>query len=275
VIAFHDVSARYPRESRDALQDVSLSAPAGALTAIVGPNGSGKSTLVRLLLRRLRPSAGRIEVFTRPLAAFGPRDLARRLATVPQRESPVFSLPVREYVALGRYPHEGPWRAGTARDAAVIERAMGDAGVTDLASRDILALSGGEWQRTRIARALAQEGEAVVLDEPTTFLDVGHEMAMFELFAALARAGQAVVVISHQLNLVARFADVMILLHEGRIVAAGAPHAVMQASTLERVYEWPLVITRDPAVGAPALLALRGHRPSPSASSPQSPEPPL
>jgi iron complex transport system ATP-binding protein len=100
----------------------------------------------------------------------------------------------------------------------------------------------------------------MVLDEPTTFLDVGHEMAMFELFAELARGGRAVVVISHQLNLIARFADVIVLLHRGRVAAIGDPRTVMNAATLERVYEWPLVVTHDPAVGAPALLPLRGSR---------------
>lgn len=267
------MSARYPRETREALHGVSLTAAAGALTAIVGPNGSGKSTLVRLLLRRLPARGGRIEIDTRALEAFHAREFARRVAVVPQRESPVFSLPVREYVALGRYPHEGPWRAATAHDAALVAQAMADADVSDLAARDILALSGGEWQRARIARALAQGGDALVLDEPTTFLDVGHEMAMFELFAALARGGRAVIVISHQLNLIARFADEMVLLHEGRVAAAGAPHAVMQATTLERVYQWPLVVIRDPAVGAPALVPLRGHRPSSGTSSTNVSEP--
>jgi iron complex transport system ATP-binding protein len=151
---------------------------------------------------------------------------------------------------------------------------MVEAGVSDLADRDILALSGGEWQRTRIARALAQGGDALVLDEPTTFLDVGHEMGMFELFAALARAGRAVLVISHQLNLIARFADAMVLLHQGKVAAAGAPSVVMQASTLERVYQWPLVVTRDPAVGAPALLPLRGHRHSSGTLTANTPEQP-
>jgi iron complex transport system ATP-binding protein len=267
MIQFRGVSARYPREARDAVRDVSVMVPAGALTAIVGPNGSGKSTLVRLLLRRLRAHSGHIEVDTRALDAFDARTFARRVAVVPQRESAVFALPVREYVALGRYPHEGPWRAATARDAALVEQAMADAGVSDLASRDILALSGGEWQRTRIARALAQGGDALVFDEPTTFLDVGHEMAMFELFAAFARRGRAVLVISHQLNLIARFADAMVLLHQGQVAAAGPPRVVMQASTLENVYQWPLVVTRDPAVGAPALVPLRRHGSSGASSS--------
>ena len=272
MIRFEDVSARYPRAAREALAGVSLTAAAGALTAIVGPNGSGKSTLVRLLLRRLAPRRGRIEVDSRPLDEFDARQLATRIAVVPQRESAVFSLPVHEYVALGRYPHEGPWRAATRADVEIVERAMVDAGVAELATRDILALSGGEWQRARLARALAQGGDALVLDEPTTFLDVGHEMAMFERFAALARTGRAVLVISHQLNLVARFADAMVLLHEGRVAAAGAPQTVMQAAILERVYQWPLVVTRDPAVGAPALVPLRGHRHSSGTSSPYLPE---
>lgn len=260
MIRFHEVSAQYPRATRQALSGVSLTAPAGSLTAVVGPNGSGKSTLVRVLLRRLAPRNGHVEVDARPLATFDARELAQRVAVVPQRESAVFSLPVHEYVALGRYPHEGPWRSATRRDVALVEQAMSDAGVADLATRDILALSGGEWQRARIARALAQGGDALVLDEPTTFLDVGHEMGMFELFSSLARHGRAVLVISHQLNLIARFADAMVLLHEGQVASAGPPRVVMQATTLERVYQWPLVITRDPAVGAPALVPLRGHR---------------
>lgn len=269
MIRFDGVSARYPRTTREAVHGVTIDAAAGALTAIVGPNGSGKSTLVRLLLRRLALTAGRIVVGDRPLETFDTRALAQQVAVVPQRESPVFSLPVHEYVALGRFPHEGPWRAATARDAVLVEQAMSDAGVGALADRDILALSGGEWQRARIARALAQGGAALVLDEPTTFLDVGHEMAMFELFSGLARSGRAVLVISHQLNLVARFADTMVLLHEGRVVATGAPQSVMQASTLERVYEWPVVITRDPAVGSPALVPLRARHHS-SGMSPHS-----
>ena len=267
MIHFDGVSARYPGTTREAVNGVTIDAAVGGLTAIVGPNGSGKSTLVRLLLRRLTPTNGRIAIGGRPLATFDSRTLAQQVAVVPQRESPVFSLPVYEYVALGRFPHEGPWRAGTARDAELVDQAMMDAGVVALADRDILALSGGEWQRARIARALAQGGVALVLDEPTTFLDVGHEMAMFELFAGLARSGRAVLVISHQLNLIARFADTMVLLHEGRVVATGAPQSVMQASILERVYEWPVVVTRDPAVGSPALVPLRGRHHSSGMSS--------
>ena len=117
--------------------------------------------------------------------------------------------------------------------------------------------SGGEWQRVRIARALAQKAPALVLDEPTTFLDVAHEMAIFELLASLARSGLAVLLVSHQLNLVARFADKIVLLAHGKVATSGSPVEVMNAERLESIYGWPVVVTRDPAVGAPALVPLR------------------
>jgi iron complex transport system ATP-binding protein len=238
---------------------VSLGAPRGAITAVVGPNGSGKSTLVRALLRRQPLEAGEIRVDGVRVATLARRELARRVAVVTQREEAPFAQPVLEYVALGRYPYEGRWGGAARADDPAIARAVERAGVAALAARSTAELSGGEWQRVRLARALAQEGEALVLDEPTTFLDVGHEMAVFELLAELARGGMAVLVVSHQLNLVARFADAMVLLRRGAVVAAGAPADVMTGATLEQVYDWPLVVTRDPAVGAPALVPLRAH----------------
>jgi iron complex transport system ATP-binding protein len=257
MIAFEEIVVRYPRSQRPALDGVTLAADPGAITAVVGPNGSGKSTLVRALLGMVPLACGEIRVDGEPLARIDRRELARRVAVVTQSESIAFPLPAREYVALGRYPHEGTWSAEDADDAAAIDRAMQLAGVSGMAQRATDELSGGEWQRVRIARALAQGGRALVLDEPSTFLDVGHEMAMFELFARLAREGMAVLLVSHQLNLVARFADSIVLLDRGHVAAAGSPSDVMRASVLESVYQWPLVITRDPAVGAPALLPLR------------------
>jgi iron complex transport system ATP-binding protein len=139
---------------------------------------------------------------------------------------------------------------------AVIEAAR-RARVEPLLNRETDELSGGEWQRVRVARALAQGGDALVLDEPTSFLDVGHEMQIFQLAVALADAGAAILLVSHQLNLVARFATTMVLLHNGVVVATGAPDTVMRGELLERVYDWPLVVTRDPAVNAPMLVPLR------------------
>jgi iron complex transport system ATP-binding protein len=260
VIAFDSVVLRYPRAERPAVDGVSLDALRGRLTAVVGPNGSGKSTILRALIGRLPLAAGSIRVDGDDLAHLDRREVARRVAVVTQREEPAFPMPVRDYVALGRFPHGSPWRGATAADADAVERALATAGVSALAGRRSDELSGGEWQRARIARALAQGGEGLVLDEPTTFLDLAHEMETFELLHALARAGRAVLLVSHQLNLIVRFADHIVLLHEGRVAAAGAPADVMQAPVLERVYEWPLVVTRDPAVGAPTLVPLRRGR---------------
>jgi iron complex transport system ATP-binding protein len=260
VIRFHQVTARYPGAAIDALDTVSFAAAAGVLTAVVGPNGSGKSTLIRALLDRIPLSAGRVELEGRDLRALARPEAARRVAVVVQREEPAFPMPVRDYLALGRYPHTGAW-GGDARDSEAIEQAAREAGVEALLARGTDALSGGEWQRVRLARTLAQETPAIALDEPTTFLDVGHEMGVFELLAHLARTGRAVLVVSHQLNLVARFAQHVVLLHQGRVVAAGAPEEVMRASVLEPVYEWPLVVARDPAVGAPTLVPLRRMAP--------------
>jgi iron complex transport system ATP-binding protein len=259
VIAFEHVSVRYRRRQVRALDDVSITAPAGSLTAVVGPNGSGKSTLVRALVGQLSPEQGRILVDGQPVRDEARGELARRVAVVTQREEPAFPLGVRQYVALGRYPHLGLWRGARAVDTEAIADAVARTEIAPYLDRTITELSGGEWQRVRLARALAQGGGSLVLDEPTTFLDVGHEMAVFELLARLAADGMAVLLVSHQLNLVARFAHRMVLLHRGRVVGQGTPADVMQASLLESLYEWPLVVARDPAVGAPALVPLRSR----------------
>jgi iron complex transport system ATP-binding protein len=260
VIRYEAVTVRYTRAAQPAVDRVSFVAAAGAITAVVGPNGSGKSTLVRALLGLAPVIAGRIVVQGEDAQTLDPRARARLVAVVPQREEPAFPLAVREFVALGRHAHRPPWSAASAADDTMVAAALARADATALAARDVAELSGGEWQRARIARALAQDARALVLDEPTTFLDLGHEMAVFELLDALARGGLAILLVSHQLNLVARFATTLVLLHEGRVAATGAPADVMDGPTLERVYDWPLVVTRDPAVGSPSLVPLRRGR---------------
>jgi iron complex transport system ATP-binding protein len=257
VIEFHAVRVRYPGRQDHALDGVSFQALRGLTTAVVGPNGSGKSTLVRTLLGRIAAREGQVTLDGADVTSIPRGRIAQRVSVVTQREEAVFPITVREYVSLGRMPHRGTWSGDTDADRAAIARAMSWAEVEPLADRSVHELSGGEWQRVRFARGLAQDGEAFVADEPTTFLDVGHEMAVFELMGRLARDGRAVLLVSHQLNLVARFADRLVLLHRGRIAAAGTVADVMRAEILEQVYAWPLVVTRDPAVGAPALVPLR------------------
>ena len=261
MIEWQDVRVRYPRAEQDALAGISLSAAPGSVTAVVGPNGSGKSTLVRALLRRVPLTTGRIRLGDVDVASLSQRELAKRVAVVVQREEPAFPIKAREYIALGRTPHAEPWGTTGDRHATeVIYAAVELADVSALLDRHTDELSGGEWQRVRLARAIAQESTAIVLDEPTTFLDVAHEMAAFELLSDLARGGRTILAVSHQLNLVSRFADHVALLHRGAVVASGTPDDVMRASVLEEVYEWPLVVSRDPAIGAPTLVPLRRQK---------------
>ncbi|HUQ47379.1 MAG TPA: ABC transporter ATP-binding protein [Gemmatimonadaceae bacterium] len=257
MIRFSDVVVRYPGTGAPALDGVSFDALEGKITAVAGPNGSGKSTLIRALIRRQPIEKGSIQIDGDDLYSLSAQETAKRVAVTPQREEPAFPMTVDEYVGLGRFPRLGLWRTPGQMDQAASTAAMEKAGVAEFAARRTDTLSGGEWQRVRIARALAQEARAIVLDEPTTFLDLSHEMSLFELLHSLAADGMAVLLVSHQLNLVARFADTIVLLHHGTVVVAGSPGEVMQANLLERVYEWPLVISRDPAVGAPSLVPLR------------------
>ncbi len=257
-LAFDNVSVRYAGRTTQALDHVSVVAEPGRMTAVVGPNGSGKSTLVRTLLRRVPMTSGRVTVGGVDVAARHARDLARRVAIVPQREEPILPLRVEEFVALGRHARRSAFGGMSAEDHAAVASAVERAGIVEAMGRRTDTLSGGEWQRVRIARALAQAAPVLVLDEPTTFLDIAHEMAVFELLDGLAQQGQTVLLVSHQLNLVARFAAHIVLLHRGTVAASGTADTVMRGEILERVYEWPLVVTRDPAVGAPALLPLRG-----------------
>ena len=257
MITFENVAVRYPGAQSRALDGVSFNARESRVTAVAGPNGSGKSTLVRALLRRIQTESGRIVIAGDDIAALSAREVAHRVAVTVQREEPAFPMRVSEYVSLGRFPRLGLWRSAAAPDSSAVDASLLRAGVGEFASRRTDELSGGEWQRVRIARALAQESKALVLDEPTTFLDLSHEMELFELLHSLAGDGMTILIISHQLNLVSRFADDVVLLDHGRVVASGPPEEVMNASLLEQVYDWPVVVTRDPAVGAPSLVPLR------------------
>ncbi|HVH11995.1 MAG TPA: ABC transporter ATP-binding protein [Longimicrobium sp.] len=253
---------RYPESSRPAVRDLSIDIPAGATTAVLGPNGSGKSTLLRLLLGVIRPSAGTVDFQDRPLATWGREALAREVGVVPQGEEAVFPMSVRELVAMGRYPHLGAWRREGEADHRAVEDAMDRCDVRDLAARAVPTLSGGERQRARLARALAQEAPTLALDEPTAALDVAHEMAIFELLRDLAHAGRTVLLVTHNLNLAARYADRLVLLDGGRLAAEGTPAQVLTRETVERVYGWPVQIAPHPGpgpdTGAPQVVPLAG-----------------
>jgi iron complex transport system ATP-binding protein len=254
---------RYPDATRPALDGVSAEVPEGACTAVLGPNGSGKSTLLRVLLGTLTPSAGSVRFKDRDVAAWPRVAMAREVGVVPQGEEAAFPMSVREAVAMGRYPYLGPWRREGDADRRATLEAMRRCDVADLAHRALGTLSGGERQRVRVARALAQEPAALALDEPTAALDVAHEMAIFELLRDLGRAGTTVLLVTHNLNLAARYADRLVMLHRGRVAAEGTPAQVLTRETVEAVYGWPVRIERfagpGPDEGAPQVVPLAGE----------------
>jgi iron complex transport system ATP-binding protein len=256
ILEARGLAVRYPGASARALDGVSLAVVPGQLVAVAGPNGGGKTTLVRALLGHLTAEAGEAFLDGRPLREWKPAAIARGVGVVAQREEIVFPLTVRQTVLLGRYPHLGPLAAEGEADRAAVEAALRRCDIEWLAERRVDSLSGGEWQRVRVARALAQEPRVLVLDEPSGALDVRHEMELFELIRGLVRGGIAGLVITHQLNLAARFADRVVLLAGGRVLADGVPDAVFQPDVLARVFEWPLAVTRLPD-GAPQAFAER------------------
>lgn len=260
-LAAESLSFQYAGAALRAVDDLTLRVDRGQIYAVIGPNGSGKSTLARLLLGTLRPASGRALYDGIESSAWDRRALARRIGVVSQGEEIVFPVTVRALAGMGRYPHMGAWRGESAADLAAVARALEACDVAHLADRYVTQLSGGERQRARIARALAQEPGTLVLDEPTAALDIAHEMSIFDLLGRLrAEHGVTVLLVTHNINLAARYADRMLLLERGRAVAEGPPAAVVTRERIERSYQWPVEVFQHPGpgphAGAPQVTPL-------------------
>jgi cobalamin transport system ATP-binding protein len=242
------------------IEDVSFAY--GERFGILGPTGSGKSTLVRLLSGVLRPSRGRITLGGRDLGAYGASERARAIAVVPQETALDFPFSVLEVVLMGRAPHLGGFGFEGDRDIEAAERAMARTGVADLAGRFFHELSGGEKQRVVIARALAQEADVLLLDEPTTFLDIRHVVEIFELVCALAiESGITLVVVLHDLNLAALYLERLAFLKHGRLHSCGAPEEVLTYGAIRDVYETDVYVHKNDLTGKLNVLPLGRVRP--------------
>ncbi|MSR22508.1 MAG: ABC transporter ATP-binding protein [Gemmatimonadetes bacterium] len=250
-----ELVVRYRRNASAALDGVSLRVPSGCLYAILGPNGSGKSTLMRALLGTLPLESGSAALDGRTVNAWTRAEIARAVGVVPQIESVAFPISVREMVGMGRYPHLRPLGREGVSDRLKVQEALRECDVESLVDRDVSTLSGGEAQRVRIARALAQAPRALILDEPTASLDVRHEMEILRLLRRWADSGITVVLITHRLNAASRFADRLLLLSRGRVAAEGTPNEVLREDILESVYEWELDVRTDPVTGSLAVTA--------------------
>ncbi len=265
ILDAHDLTVRYPGSDTLALEGVDCRLDAGELLAVVGPNGGGKTTLLRAILGTAPRTRGSVTVAGRDRALWTRAELSRIIGVVGQREETIFPLRVSDAVMLGRYAHLGPLAPATAEDHARVREAMGRCDVLALGDRRTDTLSGGEWQRVRIARALAQRPQALLLDEPTASLDVHYEMEVFELIARLVAEGLGALVITHHLNLAARYATRMVLLAGGRVLAEGPPAAVLTEEVLARVFRWPVAVARWED-GSPQVIPLRPGERSGAAS---------
>ncbi len=244
------------------LRDVALAVEKGSHFGILGPNGSGKTTLLNLIDGLRLPCEGEIRINGIPPGSMKRKALARIVAVVPQGASWVFPLTVEEVVLMGRSPHLGQFAFESDRDLAVARSAMETTDVLSFASRPIQTLSGGERQRVLIARALAQEPEVLLLDEPTSSLDIAHQIRTFDLIRSLSgEAGLTVVSVMHDLNLATLYCDRIALLKEGRLKAIGEPGEVITEANIKEVFEADVVVDRYPLTGLPRVFPIGSHSP--------------
>lgn len=256
---------RLAYDDRVVVDGLSVEIPPGSFTVVIGPNACGKSTLLRALARTLTPRAGRVLLDGTPLSELHTKEVARRLALLPQSPLAPDAITVEDLVARGRFPYQRLFRQWSAEDAAAVAAAMTATGVTDLADRAVNELSGGQRQRVWLAMALAQDTPLLLLDEPTTFLDIAHQYEVLDLCAQLHEEGRTLVAVLHDLNQAARYATHLIAMEGGRIAAQGSPADVLTADRVRDVFGLACQVVPDPETGTPMVVPARrsSHVPHP------------
>ncbi|MFJ6662908.1 ABC transporter ATP-binding protein [Streptomyces sp. NPDC091383] len=233
---------------------LSLDIPDGAFTAVVGPNACGKSTLLRAFVRLLRPAEGHVELDGREVGSYPSKELARQVGFLPQDPLAPDDVKVRQLVARGRFPHQSLLSLWSESDERAVTEAMAAAGVSELAGRPVQELSGGQRQRVWIAMALAQQTPYLLLDEPTSFLDITHQYQLLRLLAQLRDQGRTVIAVLHDINQACRFADHLVAMRDGRVVAEGRPADIVDAALIKDVFDLPSVIVPDPVAATPMVV---------------------
>ncbi len=251
----HGVSLGY--DGRRVIDGLDLELPAGRVTAIVGPNACGKSTLLRGLARLHPLDGGRVTLGGEDVGTLSRKELARRVGVLPQSSIAPDGVRVAELVARGRYPHQGWFGRHSSTDDGAVLRALEATGTADLADRPVAELSGGQRQRVWIAMVLAQETDVVLLDEPTTYLDLAHQVDLLDLLTELNRTrGTTVVMVLHELNLAARYADHLVVMSAGQVVAEGRPGDVLTAASVHAAFGLRAQVVPDPVSGTPLVVPL-------------------
>lgn len=262
----HELALTYGRDP--VIADLTVHIPNGQVTALVGANASGKSTLLRGLARLLQPAVGTVYLDGRALTRMNTKDIARHMAVLPQGPDPTEGVTVRQLVAHGRYPHQGLFRQWSHRDEQAVAHALAATGTTDLADRAVNELSGGQRQRAWIAMTLAQEATVMLLDEPTTFLDITHQVDVLDLLHDLnERDGRTIVMALHDLNQAARYAHHILAIRDGRLAAEGSPRHLITEPVVRDIFGLDVHIIQDPTTGAPLCIPISSriatphHRP--------------
>lgn len=253
-------SLRLAYDDRIVVEDLDLAVPTGRITVIVGANACGKSTLLRALARLLTPKSGAVHLDGRSIHAMPTRALAQRLGILPQSPVAPEGLTVIDLVGRGRSPHQTWWRQWSSADEEAVHDALRATAMTDLAHRAVDELSGGQRQRAWIAMAVAQGTPVMLLDEPTTYLDLAHQIDVLDLVTDLNRhQGRTVVMVLHDLNQACRYADHIVAMKAGRVVAEGAPEEVVTAALVEEVFGLRCVVGEDPVSGTPMVVPMSRH----------------
>ena len=243
-------------EQRVISESLNVRIPDDSFTVIVGPNACGKSTLLRALARLLRPAAGAVVLDGRSIHERKAKAFAREVGLLPQTSLAPDGIVVADLVSRGRYPHQGIVRQWSHDDARAVADALDATNTTELSTRLVDELSGGQRQRVWVAMALAQETPLLLLDEPTTFLDIAHQIGLLELFRKLHASGRTLVAVLHDLNHAARYATHIIAMKDGRVVAEGAPRDIITPELVREVFELDCVVIADPVTGSPLVVPL-------------------
>lgn len=262
-LAVRGLAAGYP--GRRVIDGLDLEFAPGRITMVIGANACGKSTLLSTLARVLPPQEGQVELDDADIAGLSRRTFARSVGLLPQHPSAPDGLTVAELVSRGRHPHRGVFQRWSATDTARVDDAMARTGVSALAERPVGDLSGGQRQRVWIAMALAQEPRVLLLDEPTTFLDLSHQIEVLDLLRELNRSdGTTIVAVLHELNLAARYADDLIVMCDGRVVAHGAPSEVLTAEVVAAAFDLEALVIPDPLTHTPLVIPVPGGAHAPA-----------